>query len=204
MIINLIPKTSTLHTKTVLHFAREEIWYTVRVKNSLDLFIYLSMPSVKRLIPNICLVSFQPDKYFMIIALIKYKLDLLWVCRIILFSLNISNNFTPGFVCSQPYGVQEYQTYRGPAVPIQVTPWSSEIHFFDPDKFTLGQCWIRTQGPLDLQSNTIPLGQRIMSTICCTWKFSTCQFSSYNHRKASCELDYLLVKVVVNVFYVKC
>ena len=51
--------------------------------------------------------------------------------------------------CVQPtYGAQECQTCTDTALSgYQFTPWSSgasEIHFLCPEKFTLGQCRIRT------------------------------------------------------------
>ena len=52
--------------------------------------------------------------------------------------------------CVQPtYGAQEYQNDTDTALSgYQSTPWSSgalEIHFLCPERFTLGQCMIRTR-----------------------------------------------------------
>ena len=55
-----------------------------------------------------------------------------------------------GRLCVQPTnGAQEYQTCIDTALSAyQITHWSSgdlEIHFLCPEKFTLGQCRIRTK-----------------------------------------------------------
>ena len=67
------------------------------------------------------------------------------------------NYFTPGFVCSQHKGVQKYQTYTDIALSgYQFTFWSSgasEILLLYPEKFTLGQCRIRTRD-LSIMSQT--------------------------------------------------
>ena len=69
-------------------------------------------------------------------------------------------NSLPGQLFHQ--GISKLHRHSPLRVPIHtLVEWSlGDSFFLCPEKITLGQCRIWNHGPLDLQSNALPLGQR--------------------------------------------